>query len=680
MQSRFGASSVCLALVVSVAACAPAPESCERGQSYTCYPGPAGTSGVGRCKAGQTVCSSAGRLGVCTEAIVPEPELCNGEDDDCDGETDEGVTNACGGCAMLEFAPGTRCEPCGTWVCAGREAVQCSSRRPNNCGVCDAPDVGGLNQPCVGSNGCSGTTICPTDGGTQAVCLGAPKNNCGVCNRPDVTDLGATCMAGGCAGMLVCATSGAASFCGGPNRNNCGACGQGDVTGLNQRCTLTTGTGCGVTACDSTGTGTTCVPSQEDPDSDGVASPCDTCPARANPNQADSDGDGLGDACDSCPTRANPMQSDGDGDGVGDACDNCPSVQNMDQLDADSDGQGDACDADRDNDTIGNATDNCPTVPNATQADGDGDGLGDACDNCRTAPNATQIDGDGDGVGDVCDVCVMVANQTQTDGDADGRGDVCDNCPMAGNASQADVDNDGRGDVCDSCPSLPNPLQRDTDGDGRGDACDLVISELAAAGPSGADDEFIELYNPGAEDVSLVGWALQSRGPTAGSWSTINALTGPSLVIRARGYFLIGSGTASGYSGTPAPDFVARNTMGLPKVMGLANGNGHVRLVLPGATTSSPASDPLVADTIGYGSGASFAEGTPAPQGAWGTGAPYQPASLERKANAASTSMSMAPGGADATAGNGRDTNVNGNDVVTRAQRQPQSTTSPTEP
>ena len=680
MPSRSGSWWLSLALLVSALGCAPSPESCERGQAYTCYPGPTGTQGVGRCKAGQAVCSAAGRLGGCEGAVVPEAELCNGEDDDCDGQTDEGVTNACGGCTMLDETPGTRCEPCGTWVCAGLEGVRCDSRRPNNCGVCDAPDVPGLNQPCVGDNGCMGTTICPVDGGSSATCLGAPKNNCGVCNRPDVMDVGLACTSGGCSGTLQCATSGTASFCGGPNRNNCGACGQPDVTGLNQRCTLVGASGCGVTACDPSGTGTTCVASQEDPDSDGVASPCDTCPARANPEQTDGDGDGLGNACDNCATVSNVTQSDGDGDGVGDACDNCPLVANGDQLDVDRDGQGDACDGDRDDDGVPNASDNCSAVSNSTQADVDGDGLGDACDNCRTASNPTQLDGDGDGFGDVCDVCVSVVNASQADADADGRGDACDNCPLLANQSQADADTDGKGDVCDNCATLPNALQRDTDGDGRGDACDLVISELAAAGPSGADDEFVELYNPGQEDVSLAGWALQSRGPTAGSWSSINTFTGTGLVIRARGYFLVGSGTATGYSGTPAADFVARTTTGNPKVMGLANANGHVRLVLPGATTATPGTDPLVADTIGYGSGASFGEGAPAPQGAWGTGAPYQPASLERKANAGSTSMSMAPGGADATAGNGHDSNVNGNDVVTRAQRQPQSTASPAEP
>ncbi|MDP3235378.1 MAG: thrombospondin type 3 repeat-containing protein [Myxococcales bacterium] len=676
MPSRFGRWWLAL-LLVGAAGCSSATTTgtCDPGGTYTCYPSDAGF-GVGRCKAGSAVCTAQRKLGECLGAEVPEPELCNGEDDDCDGAIDEGVTNACGGCSVLEHTPDAGCEPCGTWECAGREAVQCRSRRPNNCGMCDAPDVRGLNESCVAETGCMGTTVCPADGGVTAACLSAPKNNCGVCNRPDVMSLGSTCMTGGCAGTLGCATSGLTAVCGGPNRNNCGACGQPDVSGLGVRCTLSTG--CGVTACSADGTGVECAASQEDPDSDGVASPCDNCPARSNPGQEDVDGDGVGDACDSCPAVASPVQADTDGDGKGDVCDNCVAVANPDQLDADRDGIGDACDPDADNDGVPNAQDNCRAVANPTQADADGDGLGDACDNCRLVGNAAQTDGDADGVGDACDVCPAIANPLQEDGDADGKGDVCDNCPALSNAGQADGDNDGVGDVCDNCPTLPNPLQTNSHGDARGDVCSLVISELAAAGPNGSDDEFIELYNPGTVDVSLVGWALQSRGPTASNWGTINILSGATAVIRARGFFLVASGTGTGYAGTPAADFVARNTAGNPKVMGLANAAGQVRLVLPGATAATPPGDALVSDAIGYGSTAMYGEGAPAPAGPWGSSTPYTGASLERKANASSTAMSMS--GADATLGNGFDTNVNANDIVVRASRQPQSAASPVEP
>lgn len=104
--------------------------------------------------------------------------------------------------------------------------------------------------------------------------------------------------------------------------------------------------------------------------------------------------------------------------------------------------------------------------------------------------------------------------------------------------------------------------------------------------------------------MALTGWSVQSRGPSAASWSSISTFTGPGHVIRAHGFFLISSGTASGYSGTPAADFVARSLAGNPKAMGLANANGHVRLVLPGGTTATAPTDALISDTLGYGAGA----------------------------------------------------------------------------
>ncbi|HTH04810.1 MAG TPA: MopE-related protein, partial [Ilumatobacteraceae bacterium] len=74
---------------------------------------------------------------------------------------------------------------------------------------------------------------------------------------------------------------------------------------------------------------------QVDTDSDGLGDACDNCVARPNASQADEDVDELGDACDNCPAVANPDQDDTDGDGGGDACDNCPGVPNSGQADGD---------------------------------------------------------------------------------------------------------------------------------------------------------------------------------------------------------------------------------------------------------------------------------------------------------------------------------------------------------
>ncbi|GMV44539.1 MAG: hypothetical protein AMXMBFR64_62550 [Myxococcales bacterium] len=55
----------------------------------------AGPDGVGPCKHGVRVCLG-GAWSACTGEVLPAPEACNDIDDDCDGETDEGVP----GCAV----------------------------------------------------------------------------------------------------------------------------------------------------------------------------------------------------------------------------------------------------------------------------------------------------------------------------------------------------------------------------------------------------------------------------------------------------------------------------------------------------------------------------------------------------------------------------------------------------
>lgn len=93
--------------------------TCVPGTEQACYSGPDGTSGVGVCRAGVQQCLSDGSgYGSCEGEILPSTEVCNNNDDDCNGQTDEELGElSCGVgecqrtvAACINGAPGV-CEP-----------------------------------------------------------------------------------------------------------------------------------------------------------------------------------------------------------------------------------------------------------------------------------------------------------------------------------------------------------------------------------------------------------------------------------------------------------------------------------------------------------------------------------------------------------------------------------------
>lgn len=84
------------ALVCSATPGSPTPETCnniddncdglvDNGVTRSCYSGPPGTAGVGRCRTGTQNCN-AGLWGSCIGEVLPIPEILgNGIDDNCDG-------------------------------------------------------------------------------------------------------------------------------------------------------------------------------------------------------------------------------------------------------------------------------------------------------------------------------------------------------------------------------------------------------------------------------------------------------------------------------------------------------------------------------------------------------------------------------------------------------------------
>ena len=293
----------------------------------------------------------------------------------------------------------------------------------------------------------------------------------------------------------------------------------------------------------------------EDADNDGVPNVTDNCDFVPNKPQTDTDADGAGDACDpdqdgdgalneldcapldkdvypnaeevcngkdeNCDEQpddgfddtdndgaADCVDDDLDGDTVPNAADNCPGAPNTDQKDTDDDAAGDACDPDDDDDGKLDADDNCPLAANPGQLDTDQDGEGDVCDDdddddgtpdeADCAPlDAAIHPGAAEECNGVDDNCVGGVDEGHPDQDGDGAADCVDedqdgdgvpngpdNCPKVANEDQTDTDGDNLGDPCDpdddndqvldgpdNCPLTPND-QMDTDSNGVGDACD----------------------------------------------------------------------------------------------------------------------------------------------------------------------------------------------------------------
>ena len=374
------------------------------------------TNEYGTCPGGQTACEDGHSVCVGKE---PGPEVCNGSDEDCDGQADEGFSDA---------------DADGVADCVDEDRDGDGvSNAADNCAGDWNPDQADLDEDGDGD-------VCDADDDGDGVPDAA--DNCARVKNPDQKDQDGDAQGDAC----DCDVDGDGVGNGNPGCPECAPCDNcASVSNPDQA------------DCDADGQGDAC---DADDDNDGVPSALDNCRCWPNPDQADLDHDAQGDVCD----------ADDDGDGVEDAQDNCPSVANPAQADQDADGQGDACDCDADGDGVANENpgcpacepcDNCAGTPNADQVDANHNGVGDACED----------DWDGDGVLNDDDNCPWVSNPGQEDLDLDGVGDACD----------CDVDGDGVFNAnpgcppvepADNCPQVVNPDQADLDGDQMGDACD----------------------------------------------------------------------------------------------------------------------------------------------------------------------------------------------------------------
>ncbi len=202
----------------------------------------------------------------------------------------------------------------------------------------------------------------------------------------------------------------------------------------------------------------------------------------------------------------------------------------------------------------------------------------------------------------------------------------------------------------------------------------VVISEFATRGPGENDsyDEFVELYNPTSSDINIGGLVFEYYDGSNWSYSYYGVYIGtiPSdATIPAHGFYLWGN--LKGYSGSVLPDWGTYGK-GLKDDTPVGSARG-IRLI---DNITTDVFDTVVFEADGNTDNAEAEGGLTAPnQGASLTN------SVERKAQSTSTADSLfEPDGADATNGNGYDSDNNYNDWVRQTNgRNPENSASPLE-
>ncbi len=449
---------------------------------------------------------------ICDESGGARPELCDGEDNDCDGQTDEDFS--AGGSVKFDGGPFSgdankhKGQSCGSGVCAGGTVV-CGSTTGLTCSSLTSA----LTESCNGADDdCDGATdeaFPDADSDAQANCVDPDDDGDGVLDGSDGCPTGAT-------GWV--SNAGTDYDGDGCRDSDEDADDDGDgVSDIDDKCDPDNLPGDGVLSSAKGWTSTELSGSAPGTDYDR-----DGC--RDSDEDSDDDGDGISDGNDKCDPDAADGATASNKGWTSDGGAGAPGV------DYDNDGCRDAGeDTDDDGDAVADTTDKCD--PDALDGDaalasvkgwtsdlGTGSpGLDYDGDGCKDS-ESEDLDDDGDGITDLTDKCdpdnpvgggdnvsasvkgwtstISVGAVPGTDYDADGCKD----------SETEDLDDDGDGvdDAADKCDpdaadgaSLSDKGWTSGVGTGQTPGTDYDADGCRDAGAEDSDDD-----NDGVTDTS----------------------------------------------------------------------------------------------------------------------------------------------------------------------------------